>query len=179
MKEKKTGTYDTLKMNKVKDHEIVLSHLVAQVILVTISYIFSIAVFVILNILLFKQIMGLRGVVALTYVYLLLLATISFSLLGSCLFKKSNKSYLFVILGYFVLTFLEVIPKINKINPFHLLNISTNLMLYEGYSLKENLITSLSTLFISVVLVIVSLFVVKNKIDNRKCMSNENNSKGI
>ena len=50
-KEKTTGTYQTLKMNGVKDHEIVLSHFVAQVLLVTLSYILSVAALVVLNIL--------------------------------------------------------------------------------------------------------------------------------
>ena len=79
-KEKSKGTYASLKMNKVKDGEIVLSHFVSQIILVLVSYLLSIACFVVLNILLFKQIMGLRGFVALTYIFLLLLATICFSL---------------------------------------------------------------------------------------------------
>ncbi len=179
VKEKKSGTYETLKMNGVKDNEIVLSHFVAQIILVSISYILSIAVFVLLNILLFNQIMGVRGFVVLLYIYLILLVIISFSLFVSCLFKKSFRAYLFVILGYFVVGFLEVIPRINKINPFHLLSISNQLMYYKEYSLKENLITSISSLIIVILLVIISLFVVKNKINNRKELNNEDNTKGI
>ena len=179
-KEKSSGTYASLKMNKVKDHEIVLSHFVAQVILVTISYVLSVAVFVLLNILLFRQIMGIRGFVVLIYLYLLLLTMSGFALFSGSLCNKSGKAYLIVILGYFGLGILEVIPKINQINPFHLLTVSTELMYYESYSLKENLITSLSSLFILVVFVIGSVFVVKNRINNRKAIVNEENkSEGI
>lgn len=179
VKEKKTGTYQILKMNGVKDNEIVLSHFVSQIILVSISYILSVAAFVLLNILLFKQIMGVRGFVVLLYIYLTLLTTISFSLFVSCLFKKGSKAYVFVILGYFIIGFLDVIPRINKINPFHLLSLSNQLMYYQDYSLKENLITSISSLVIIVLLVIVSLFVVKNKINNRKELNNEDNTAGV
>ena len=101
-KEKTTGTYESLKMNGVKDHEIVLSHFVSQIILVTVSYILSVSDLAVLNIVLFKQIMGVRGFVVLLYIYLLLLFMISLSLFSSCLCKKSGKSYLIVILAYLV-----------------------------------------------------------------------------
>jgi len=178
-KEKTTGTYQNLKMNKVKDREIILSHFAAQLILITVSYILSVAVFVILNILLFRQIMGVRGFVVLLYVYLILLITTCFALFSSCLCKKSSKSYLLVILVYFGVAFLEVIPRINKVNPFHLITVSTELMYYEAYSLKENLITCISTLLIGIALVVLSLFVVKNKINNRKEIANENNPERV
>lgn len=175
-KERVSGTYDFLRMNKVKDEEIVLSHFVAQMILVTVSFVLSVAFFTVLNILLFRQIMGVRGFVVLAYIYLLLLVGVVFSLFCSCLCKKSGRAYLISILGYFVFSLLEVIPRINKINPFHLLTVSTELMYYESYSLKENLITSFSALFITALLLIGSLFVVKNRINNRKGSFNEENN---
>lgn len=179
VKEKKSGTYQILKMNGVKDKEIVLSHFVAQIILVSISYMLSVAVFVLLNILLFNQIMGVRGLVVLLYIYLTLLVTIGFSLFVSCLFKKSSRAYLVVILGYFAIGLLDIIPRINKINPFHLLTLANQLMYYEEYSLKENLTTFISSFVIIILLVIVSLVVVKNKINNRKGLNNEDNTTGI
>jgi hypothetical protein len=92
-------------MNGVKDKDIVLSHLVSQIILVGISYLFSVAIFVLLNIILFNQIMGFRGLVALSYIFLLLLVTIIFSLFASCLSKKSGRAYLLVILSPFMTIF--------------------------------------------------------------------------
>lgn len=168
VKEKSKGTYSSLKMNGVKDSEIVFSHLVSQILLVTVSYLVSVALFVVLNIVLFKQIMGVRGLVALTYIYLILLVTICFSLFISCLCKKGGKAYLLVILSYFVFGLLEILPRINRVNPFHLLTLSTNLMYYKDYSLEEHLLTSLSTLGLCFIFVIVSLFIVKNKINNKK-----------
>lgn len=179
IKEKKTGTYDNLKMNSVKDHEIVLAHFVAQVILVTVSYIVGVAFFVLLNILLFRQIMGIRGVVALLYIYLTMLFVIAASLFVGCLFKKNFWAYFLAIIGYFALSFVDIIPHINKFNPFHLLTISMNLMYSESYSLSEHLITSIVTVLLTAGLVIVSLFIVKNKINNRKEITSENNSEGI
>lgn len=167
-KEKVNGTYDSLKMNKVSDSKIVLSHLLANICLVTASYLASVAVFVILNILLFNQIMGLRGFVVLLYLYLLLLVAICFSTFVSCFCKKNSHSYLILILSYFVFGFLDIIPKFNKVNPMHLLTISSNLMYYEVYSLSENLITAISSVVICAALVVLSLFVVKNRIDNTK-----------
>jgi len=180
VKEKSKGTYTTLKMSKVKDHEIVLSHFVAQVILVTISYVLSVAVFVLLNILLFRQIMGVRGLVVILYLYLTLLAMTGFTLFSSSISNKSGKAYLIVLLGYFGLGILEIFPKINQINPLHLLTISSELMYHESYSLKENLLTSLSSIVIIAIFVIASIFVVKNRINNRKAIVNEtNNTTGI
>lgn len=179
VKEKKSGTYSSLKMNGVNDKEIVLSHFAAQTILITFSYILSVAVFVVLNILLFREIMGVRGLIVLLYIYLLLLFTIALSLFVGCLFKKKSRAYWVIILSYFALTFLKIIPRFNKFNPFYLLNISMNLMYYKEYSLKENLISMISTVLISIVLVIVSLFIAKNKINNRKEIVSENNQEGI
>jgi len=173
-KEKTRGTYDSLKMNKVKDSEIVFSHLVSQIIVVSVSYFISVAIFVLLNILLFRQIMGVRGFVVLIYVYLLLLVTICFAMFASCLCKKSSKSYLLVILGYFGLSILEVLPRINKFNPLHLITISSNLMYYENYSLSEHLVTSLFTIGVCVCLVVLSLLLVKNRIDNKRDLINDN-----
>lgn len=173
VKEKSKGTYSSLKMNGVKDSEIVLSHLVSQILLVTVSYLVSVALFVVLNIVLFKQIMGVRGLVTLTYIYLLLLVTICFSLFVSCLCKKSGKAYLLIILSYFIVGLIEVLPRINRFNPFHLLTLSTNLMYYKEYDLGEHLLTSLSTLGLCVIFVIVSLVIVKNKINNKKVDTND------
>lgn len=173
VKEKSKGTYASLKMNGVKDCEIVFSHLVSQILLITVSYLISVALFVVLNIILFKQIMGVRGLVTLVYIYLLLLVTVCFSLFVSCLCKKSGKAYLFVILSYFGIGLIEVFPRINRINPFHLLTLSNNLMYTLEYSLSEHLLTALSSLAFCVVFVIISLFIVKNKINNKKVDDND------
>jgi len=173
IKEKNRGTYDMLKMNRVKDHEIVLSHLSAQILLIIVSYLLSVAVFVVLNILLFKQIMGIRGFVVLTYIFVVLLATICFSLFSSCICNSSGKSYLLVILSYFVLSVVELLPKINRFSPLHLITLSTNMMYYKEYSLSEHLLTFLVSLGICGLLVIISLLIVKNKVNN-KVISNDN-----
>ena len=178
-KEKKDGTYEFLKTNNVKDKEIVLAHFVSQVILITVSYALSVTVFAMLNILLFRQIMGVRGIVVLTYIYLLLLVSLSFTLFASCVSKTTGKSYLIVIIGYLGTSLLDIVPRINVINPFHLLSISNKLVYYESYSLKENLLTVIFSLIIGVILVIISVFMVKNKINNRKVINNGNNTEGI
>lgn len=174
VKEKSKGTYDSLKMNGVKDKDIILSHFVSQVIVVSLSYFISVALFAVLNIILFRQIMGLRGIVALSYIYLLLILMICFSLFVSCLCKKRGKAYLLVILGYFLLGFLEMLPKINLFNPFHLSTLSTDLMYYENYLLSEHITTVLFSLFICAVMVVFALLLVGNKINNRKVSYNDN-----
>lgn len=179
IKEKDSGTYSTLKMSKVKDKDILLSHLVAQFILISVAYILSVATFTLLNILLFRQVMGLRGIVVLGYIYLLLLFMIIFSMFASCLCKKKGKAYLLVILGYFALTFLVAFPRIGKFNPFYLLTNGMELMYYEDYILKDQLITLFVTLGICFVLVLVSLFIIRNKINNRKDTVNEDNTERV
>lgn len=177
VKEKNKGTYSTLKMNRVKDREIVLAHLVSQVILISVSYLVSVAVFVLFNILLFKQIMGVRGFIVLTYIYLLMLVAICFSLFVSCFSKKNGWAYFWVILSYFVFGLLEILPRINRVNPMHLLTLSSSLMYVEDYSLNEHLLTSFSTVGICVVLVVLALFIVRNKIDNKRVIQNDNESR--
>ena len=178
-KEKNKGTYNNLITHGVKDKEIVLAHYVSQLLLITISYLLSVAIFVVLNIVLFSQIMGVRGLVTLTYLYLLLVATLSFTLFCSCLCNKNSRAYLIVILGYFGLTLLEVIPRLNKFNPLHLLTISTELMYYENYVLSEHLITSLFTIVISVVLVVVAVLVSRNRVNNHNKVTTYDKREGV
>lgn len=165
-KEKSKGTYNDLITRGVKDKHIVLAHFVSQIIVITVSFLLSVAVFVTLNILLFNQIMGLRGVVALLHLYMLLLATMSFTLFVSCLCKKNSRAYVLVILGYFGLSFLEVIPRLNKFNPFHLLTLGTELMYYANYYISEHLLTFVVTFIISGGLVALALWFSKNRVNN-------------
>ena len=115
--------------------------------------------------------MGVRGIVALTYLYLLLIATLSFTLFCSCLCNKNSKVYLLIVLSYFGLTLLEVIPKFNRFNPFHLLTIGTNLMYYKDYILSEHLISALFTIVVSAILVIFAIFVSRNRINNHQMVT--------
>ncbi len=174
VREKEKGTYNVLKMNKVSDSEIVFAHLVSQIILVTVCYLVSVALFVPLNILLFKQIMGVRGFVVLVYLYLLLVVNICITMFISCASKKKGKSYLFVVLVYFGLSIIDVIPKVNSFLPYNLLNLSNELMAYSNYKLSNHLITAISNVVISVLLVISSIFVTRNRINNSKVNTNDN-----
>ena len=178
-KEKTKGTYNNLITYGVKDKDIVLAHYVSQLILITVCYLLSVAVFTVLNILLFSQIMGLRGVVALTYMYLLLVATLSFTLFCSCLCNKNGKAYLFVILGYFVVSFLEVIPKVNVVNPIHLLSLATELMYYPEYVLSEHIMSVIFSIIVSALLVIGAVFVSRSRIKNCKMVKFYDNTERI
>lgn len=165
-KEKSRGTYNDLITRGVKDKEIVLAHFVSQLIVITFSFLLSVCLFVTLNILLFNQIMGIRGIVALIYLYLLLVVTISFTLFISCICKKNSRAYVLVILGYFGLSFLDVIPRLNKFNPFHLLTLATELMYYPNYSVTDHLLTFVVTFIISSGLVVLALWFSKNRVNN-------------
>lgn len=178
-KEKNKGTYNNLVSLGVKDKDIVLAHFVSQIIVISISYLLGVAVFVVLNILLFNQIMGIRGVVSLLYLYLLLIATMSVTLFISCVCNKNSKAYLFVIIWYFVVTFIEVIPKFNLINPMHLMTLGSELMYYPDYTIKYHLITSIITVLISVSLVVLAVYFSKNKVNNHKKVSYYDKPEGI
>ena len=80
---------------------------------------------------------------------------------------------MFVILSYFGFMLLDLIPRINKINPFHLLTIGTELMYTEAYVLTDHLLTALSSFGIVIILVILSLFLVKNRVNNKREIVNE------
>lgn len=177
VKEKVTGTYAVLKMNKVKDKEIVLAHLTAQVIIISLCYLLSVAVFVILNILVFKQIMGIRGFIVLLYLYLLLIFNMCLSLFVSCLSKKKGKSYLLFILIYFAMSIVSIIPKVNLFLPSNLLTLGNELVMYETYTLSEHLISVISSILISGLLVVGAILLVKNRINNK--VSNDDNSKRV
>lgn len=178
-KEKSKGTYNSLITHGVKDRDIVLAHFASQVIVITVSYLLSVCVFVVLNIILFNQIMGIKGFVVLLYLYLLLIATMSFTLFISSVCNKNSKAYLFIILGYFGLSLLEVIPRINLINPFHLLTLGSELMYYSDYVVSNHLITSLFTVLISAGLVLLAVSLSKNRVNNYKKVNQYDHSEGI
>lgn len=178
-KEKTKGTYNNLITYGVKDRDIVLAHYVSQLILITVCYLLSVAVLTVLNIVLFSQIMGLRGVVVLTYVYLLLVATLSFTLFCSCLCNKNGKAYLLVILGYFVVSFLEVIPKVNVINPMHLLSLATELMYYPEYVVSEHVMSVIFSVVVSALLVVGAVFVSRSRINNCKMVKFYDNAERV
>jgi hypothetical protein len=124
--------------------------------------------------------MGVRGLVVLAYIYLISLVVLAFTLFVSCVVKSRGQGYLIVVLGYFIIYFLEIIPKINIINPFHLFTLSSSLVSNKNYILKDNLLTAGITLIWGILLVLVSLYLVKNRIDNRRNdQINEDNSEGV
>ena len=55
--------------NGVNETKIVMAHFVSKLILITISYLISIIIFVPLNIVIFHQYAGVRGVISLSLIY--------------------------------------------------------------------------------------------------------------
>ena len=168
IKEKLMGTYYTLKNNNVDDSQIVLSHFISKLIMFTISYLASIIVFVSLNLILFNEYAGIRGVVSLFYIYLTIIFSLSLSLFVSSICRKKSSGYALGIVLYFILTILSGIPYIDKYNPLYCLNLANDIMMKSDYVISEYIYTLSITLIMSIVLVVSSIVFFKNKINNKK-----------
>lgn len=171
-KEKSSLTYYLLKSNGVKESEIVLSHYISKMILITVSYLVSLLVFVPMNILLFKSYTGYRGVIALTYIYLLMIFALSFALFISSFITKKSHGILIGIVSYFVLTILVTIPYVDVFTPYYSLNLVTNIMRDQTHIAKDYLINAFTSLSLIIGFVFLSIYLFKNKIDNRKEKNN-------
>lgn len=166
-KEKVTSSYNLLKCNKVSEKTIVLSHFLSKLILITVAYIASIIVFVPLNLIVFKEYTGLRGVVALSYVYLSLVFALTLALFISSFIDKKSKGILFVILIYFGLSLLTIFPKLTM-NPFMGLTLANNIIMYPDYKINDYVVNLIFTLISIVGMLVASVYLMKNKINNRK-----------
>ena len=168
-KEKINGTYQLLKSNGVKDSEIVLSHFIAKLILITLAYLASVLVFVALNLVVFKEYTGYRGLVALTYLYLVLVFGLSLALFISSFAKKKSHCYILVIGIYFILSILSVFPYIDVYVPLTGLNLANDYIVHQfNYEQKDYLINLFMNIGLIIVLVISSIYLYKNRIDNKK-----------
>jgi len=173
-KEKSSSTYYLLKSNGVKESEIVVSHYISKLILITLSYLASLLVYVPLNIFLFKSYTGYRGVVSLSYIYLLLVFALSFAVFISSFITKKSHGIVIGVVSYFVLTILSSIPNLDIFTPYYALTLSSNIMREQTHILKDYLINGFTTLLLSIGFVFLSIYLFKNKIDNRNKGSKNN-----
>ncbi len=168
VKEKVSGTYHMLKSNGVSEDKIVLSHFFSKLILITASYIISIVAFVLLNLVLFREYAGIRGVVSLSYLYLFLVFGLCMALFVSSICKKKSSAIVLVIVIYFILSTISIIPYIDIYTPMYSLIISSDVITNVDYSLSDYLINLGVTSLLNVGMVIGSIYAYKNKINNRK-----------
>ena len=168
LKEKNSGTYNTLKMNGVKEWKIVLSHLITKLFLVTVSYVSCIIVFVSLNLAIFKEYAGIRGVVSLFYLYLTLVFGIFMSIFISSVCKKRSSACILSIVVYFVLLVLSAFPYIDIYNPLYSITLASNIITEADYVISDYVYNFISTVVMIVGFAIASVYIFKNKINNRK-----------
>lgn len=168
VKEKSSSTYYVLKSNGVKESDIVLSHFVSKLILITASYLASVVVFVVMNLILFRAYTGYRGVVSLSFTYLLLVFALCFSLFVSSFVNKKSHGYIIAIASYFVFSILYVIPKIDVFTPFYALTLSNDIMYEYSHNISDFVINGVSLVVICIGLIIGSIYLFKNKVDNGK-----------
>jgi len=168
IKEKQSGTFYLLKANGVKEEEIVLSHFVSKLILITFSYLASIALLVPLNLIVFREYTGLRGAVSLSYLYLVLVFALTLSLFISSVVNKKSVGYALAIGAYFVLVIISAFPYINIYIPIHSLTLASNIITDIDYKISDYLINLGMNIIINIGLIIGSILILKKKIDNRK-----------
>ena len=167
VKEKTSSTYYVLKSNNVTEKEIVLAHYVSKLILITGSYLISIFVFVISNLIFFKAYTGYRGVVSLSLVYLFLVFALSFAMFISSFIKKRSAGIAISIPAYLALSIIAIIPKIGIYTPFYSLTLAREIMMQSNVVTMDYIIGFSSIIIFIVGLLIGSIYIYSNKIDNR------------
>ena len=170
VREKTHGTYQMLKSNGVSEFKIVLSHFLTKLVLITLAYLASLILFIPMNLIIFKEYAGLRGFVSLSYLYLSLVFALSLALFVSSLVNKNKAGYAIVIIIYFVLTILSVFPYIDIYNPLYGLTLANNIIIKTDYEISDYLINLFITIALNVGLIIASIYLFKNKVDNRKAI---------
>ena len=168
VKEKQEGTLLTLQNNGVSEAKVVLSHFISNLILLTVSYLISIGVLVSLNLLIFQEYAGIRGIVALLYVYLAFVFSLAISLFASSICKKKSTAYGLSIILYFLLFILSAIPYIDVYIPLYSLNLASNIITDANYIKSDYLNTLYINLAFIVLFVISSITIYQNRINNRK-----------
>ena len=166
--EKNSGTYYLLKNNKVSETKIVMSHFISKLILITVSYFISIGIFIGLNLIVFKEYTGLRGVVSLSYVYLTLIFALALSLFISSIVKKKSSGYVIAIVVYFIMSLLSGIPYIDVYNPLYSLVLASNIITDVDYEIADFVLNLIILVTSIIALIGCSIYLFKNKIDNRK-----------
>lgn len=166
--EKNSGTYYLLKANNISETKIVMSHFVSKLILISISYLISTALFIGLNLLIFKEYTGIRGFISLSYIYLTLVFALALSLFISSFVKKKSNGYAISLVAYFVLSLLSSIPYIDVYNPLYSLMLASNIITDVDYKVADYVLNLLILVTSIVVLVSCSIYLFKNKINNRK-----------
>ena len=168
VKEKNSGTYYMLKSNGVNEKSIVLAHFVSKMILITISYLLSLVIFVPLNLELFKQYTGVRGVVSLSFLYMILVFALSLALFISSLVNSKSKGYIVMIGVYFALTLLAIFPYIDIYNPMYGLTLASEVIVNDDIKISDYVVNGSIILIASIGCLLASIYCFKNKIDNRK-----------
>lgn len=167
-KEKNKGTYSLLKSNGVSEKEIVLSHFFSKLLLITVSYLLSVILFMICNLFVFHEYAGLRGVISLSYLYLSLVFALCLSIFVSSIVKKNSRGIVLVIIVYFVLTLLSIFPYIDIYNPMYSLTLANNVIVNSNNETSDFIINLIVTLTLSISLLLASIYLFRNKIDNKK-----------
>ena len=167
VKEKTSSTYYVLKSNEVKEKEIVLAHYVSKLILITASYLISIVVFVISNLIFFRAYTGYRGVVSLSLLYLFLVFSLSFAMFISSFIKKKSIGIAISIPAYLVLGIVAIIPKVGVYTPFYVLTLAREIITQSTIVTMDYVIGFSMIITFSVGLLLGSIGIYSNKIDNR------------
>ena len=145
-----------------------MSHFISKLILITVSYFISRGIFIGLNLIVFKEYTGLRGVVSLSYVYLTLIFALALSLFISSIVKKKSSGYVIAIVVYFIMSLLSGIPYIDVYNPLYSLVLASNIITDVDYEIADYVLNLIILVTSIIALIGCSIYLFKNKIDNRK-----------
>lgn len=166
IKEKTKGTYFVLKMNGVNKKEFILSHILSQIIVVTVSYVISIVIFLLTTLILFGEALPRNALYSLFSLYLFIIFFVVLINFISGFSKSSTQSMVLNFSLYFGILMLNIFTKIKYFLPFSLTdNVIT--VLNGDVTLDCN-ISIISTTVWCIIMIVSLLLFSKDKINNTK-----------
>lgn len=165
IKEKTSGTYLVLKMNGINKREFILSHVVAQLIVVTISYFLSIIVFLVTTYILFKAAFPTHWFYSLISLYLFIVFFVIMVNFISNFSKSTTQSMVLNFSFYFGILMLNMFSKIKYFIPSSLTDNVVSVL--DGSITKECNISIISTFIWIIGLILILMLGTKEKISNK------------
>lgn len=164
VKEKVKGTYHVLKMNGVKDREFVMSHVLSQVIAVSVAYVISCLFFLLATFVLFGRALPRNALYSLFSLYLLLIFFVILINFISCYAKSNTYSMVVNFSTYFGIVLMNIIPKVKYFLPFSLNDNTISVL--NGQITLENNVSIISTIVWCCIMIAIMMIFNKNKVKN-------------
>lgn len=166
IKEKTKGTYFVLKTNGVKKQEFILSHILSQIIAVTVTYIISLVFFILTTLILFGEALPKNFLYSLFSLYLFMIFFVVLINFISGFSKSNTQSMVLNFSLYFGILILNIFTKIKYFFPFSLTDNVISVL--NGKITTNTNISILTTIVWCIIMIVLLLLFSKDKINNKK-----------